>query len=327
MMPLPGPATTQWDRLAERAGNVFLTRDFAECWWQAYGAPGTPLVLTDSEQAPAVVVPMYVTGRPLRQVRQIGNGPADELGPVCGPEHTATAARLVQEALAGDVGWDVLLVQDAPVEQHWPALVPGRVVREVSCPTIRLGDGDWTSFLARRSKNFREQVRRRERKLRATFEVVVRVSTSDTLEADLDSLFRLHRLRWGQDAAFATAPQAELVRCFARRALPAGRLRLSLLEMDGVRVAAVLGLRFGGVHSFWQSGRDPAFEEHSVGAVLLMDAVRAAVEDGAREYRLLRGDEAYKKRLADGDRPVQTVAVGRGLLGAAALRLAAARRR
>lgn len=327
MESLPGPARSQWDRLAELSRNVFLTRDFAECWWTAYGAPGRPVVLVDSEQAPSVVVPLYVTKRPLRQIRQIGNGMADELGPVCAPEDRHVAARLVREALsARGLGWDVLLVQDAPVEQGWPELVSGRVLRSVPSPVIRLDVEDWDCFLRRRSKNFREQARRRERKLRAAYDAVIRVSTAATLEHDLDTLFHLHRMRWGSGAPFASEPQASLVRCFARRALPAGRLRLAVLELDGAPAAALLGLRFAGVHSSWQSGRDPAFEDHSTGSVLFVDAVRAAVQDGASEYRLLRGDEAYKSRFADGDRPVHTLAVGRGLVGAAAVRLAQRRR-
>lgn len=323
MTPLPGPVAPHWDRLAERSRNVFLTRDFAECWWEVYGAPGRLLVLCDAEHEPDVVLPLYVSRGPLRQVRQIGTGPADELGPVCAPEHAPVAAQLLRDALGRPgAGWDVLLLQDVPVEQGWPDRTGGRVVRAVPSPLVQLAAPDWDTFLRRRSKNFREQARRRERKLRGAFDVAVRVSTGATLEADLDLLFRLHVLRWGSDAPFARHPQSELVRCFARRAQAAGRLRLAVLELDGVPAAAQLGLRFAGVHSLWQGGRDPAYDDFSAGGVLLFDGLRAAVEDGASEYRLLRGDEAYKARFADGDRPVHTVALGRGLRGRAAVGVA-----
>ena len=329
MLPLPGPPAAVWDRLAARSGNVFSTRAWAECWWQAYGAPGRPLVLTDGDD-PSVVVPLHVTGRPVRQVRLMGAGPADQLGPACAPEDLGRAAELLRDALglgggASGPGWDVLLLQDVAVSTGWQDRVGGTELRRVSSPVVLLGADGWDGFLATRSKNFREQTRRKERKLRGAYEVVAREATAETLQADLDELFRLHRLRWGVDAPFATGVQAQFHRLFAAAALAAGWLRLWTVELDGTPAAALLGYRFGGVECFYQSGRDPAFEESSVGSVLLTIALRAAVEGGATEYRLLRGDEAYKARWADEDRPVHTVAVPRGAVGGVAVRVARAR--
>lgn len=340
MLPLPGPNAEVWDRLAARSRNVFATRAWAECWWEANGAPGRPLVLTDGPR-PSVVVPLHVTGRPLRQVRLIGAGPADHLGPACAPADLGTAAELLRSELclgdgsvdgsgrartAGGTGWDVLLLQDVAAADGWHDRVGGIELRRVASPVVRLGAADWEAFLASRSKNFREQTRRKERRLRAAFDVVVREADAATLARDLDLLFALHRLRWGAGAPFAAAASTRFHRLFAAAALRAGWLRLSVLELDGRPAAALLGYRFGGVECFYQSGRDPAFEEHSVGSVLLTCAVRGAIEAGAEEYRLLRGDEAYKSHWADEDRPVHTVAVARGTVGRAGLRLAAARR-
>jgi CelD/BcsL family acetyltransferase involved in cellulose biosynthesis len=58
-----------------------------------------------------------------------------------------------------------------------------------------------------------------------------------------------------------------------------------------------------------------------VGFVLHTLAIRDALATGAREYRLLRGGEPYKLRLADADRGAETVAVARGARGRAAVRL------
>ncbi len=67
-------------------------------------------------------------------------------------------------------------------------------------------------------------------------------------------------------------------------------------------------------------------DRESVGFVLLVHAVRDALESGAREFRFLRGDEDYKYRFADADAPVGTCAVPRGVRGRAAVALAARRR-
>jgi CelD/BcsL family acetyltransferase involved in cellulose biosynthesis len=52
--------------------------------------------------------------------------------------------------------------------------------------------------------------------------------------------------------------------------------------------------------------------------------IREAMAAGAREYRFLRGGEAYKYRFTDSDHGVETLLIGRGLAGRAAVAAAAA---
>lgn len=328
MMTLPGPAAEQWDSYAERASNVFGTRAWCDTWWQHYGGGGSPLLLEGGDGDEAYLAPLYVGGSLLRRVRFVGHGPADQLGPLCAPSGRAPAAAAVRDALRQpSLRWDVLLAHDVAEDEQWDRWLGGSVLRRTDSPAIAFSTTVWDEFLAGRSKNFREQVRRRERKLRKAFAVELRLSDSGTLAADLETLFRLHLARWGQDAPFATGVERGFHEDFARRALEDGRLRLWVLELDGRPAAALYGFRFAGVEYFHQSGRDPQFEEHSVGSVLLTHSIREALQDGVREYRLLRGDEAYKSRFADVHRAVHTVAVGRGVKGAAAVRAAALRRR
>jgi CelD/BcsL family acetyltransferase involved in cellulose biosynthesis len=58
--------------------------------------------------------------------------------------------------------------------------------------------------------------------------------------------------------------------------------------------------------------------------ILLAHSIREAAEDGMKEYRLLRGAEAFKLRLADADQDVETFAIARGVRGRVARRAAAA---
>ena len=88
-----------------------------------------------------------------------------------------------------------------------------------------------------------------------------------------------------------------------------GLLRLWHLEIGETPVAAWLGFRVGRVESFYQAGRDPAWDHASVGLVLLAHSIRTALEDGLDEYRFLRGAEPYKYRFADEDPGVETVVV------------------
>jgi len=53
--------------------------------------------------------------------------------------------------------------------------------------------------------------------------------------------------------------------------------------------------------------------------VLLVHTMRAALEDGAHEYRFLEGNEQYKYRFTNDDPGLQNIAYARGALGEAAL--------
>lgn len=54
-------------------------------------------------------------------------------------------------------------------------------------------------------------------------------------------------------------------------------------------------------------GFSPEWADHSVGNVLLGHTIRAAIEEGAHTYELLRGDEGYKSRFETGRREIDTI--------------------
>jgi CelD/BcsL family acetyltransferase involved in cellulose biosynthesis len=89
-----------------------------------------------------------------------------------------------------------------------------------------------------------------------------------------------------------------LHRSFARELAGRGQLWLSTLEVNGEPAAAWYGFSDRDTVYFYQSGRDPRWEDWSVGAVLMAKMVRRAIEGGYRRLDLLRGDEGYKSQWA-----------------------------
>jgi CelD/BcsL family acetyltransferase involved in cellulose biosynthesis len=312
-----------WTQLAVRARNLFATYEWAETWWRHFG-DGQELRVTRVGDPPVALLPLYVQRQGLlRVLRFVGHGPADELGPVCGPEGREAAAQALAQALDGE-GFHLFLGDH--LGPGWSAALGLRVVDRISSPVAVFSDSSWDGFLASRSANFRGQVRSRERRLRREHDVTFRLTEArDRLEPDLDTLFRLHRLRWPEGRSFT--PAEAFHRDFAAQAFELGWLRLWTLELDGRPAAAWLGYRFAGAELYYQAGRDPAFERDRVGFVLLAHTIREAVEGGAAEYRFLQGGEAFKYRFATGDPGVETVARARGLPGRLALAGRALRRR
>jgi glycosyltransferase involved in cell wall biosynthesis/CelD/BcsL family acetyltransferase involved in cellulose biosynthesis len=317
-------AADEWDRLAEASQNLFATREWASAWWQVFG-DGRELKLTLCELAPgkaAAILPLYVArSAPFRMLRFIGHGPADQLGPACAPEDRPLAAQALRELVRGPDGFDLLLAERMHGGERWPQLLGGEILHRQPSPLLRVDGRSWDDLLASRSRNFREQVRRRERKLARAHKLAFRLADDpERLQDDLSDLFRLHAERWAgeQTVAFAGVREA-MHRDFAARALSRGWLRLWLLELDGRTAAAWYGFRFGGHEWYYQSGRDPALERESVGFVLMVHALREAVRDGISEFRLLLGDEDYKRRFADSEDTLETITLSNGVAARAAV--------
>jgi len=298
----------EWSRLAEEHGSIFATPEWLLLWWEHFGA-GRELLLTRECDA---ILPFYVwRERPLRVVRVLGHGPGDELGPF-GPGAREALARWVESER-----FDVLACQQLPGPDSWlPALRGGVVLGRNGSPVLDFERQSWKELLAGKSRNFREQVGRRARALERDFSVAFRLVTDADGEA-LDTFFRLHSLRHGGPTVISRTEAFQ--REFAAVAAERGWLRLWLLELDGAPAAAWLGFRFSGAECYYQAGRDPLYDKHSVSFILLAHTIREALEDGAREYRFLRGDEPYKYRFATSDPGLETVVVARGPVAHTAL--------
>jgi CelD/BcsL family acetyltransferase involved in cellulose biosynthesis len=271
----------------------------------------------------AAILPLYeaIPPRPLRLLRFVGHGPADQLGPVCAPEDRRLAAEGLARAARGP--GDLLLAERLDGEAQWAHRLAMPVVRHEPSPRVEIAAPSWEDYLAGRSAHFRQSVRRGERKLRREHGLSFRLSDGPHLDADLDSLFHLHELRW-QGAATRFGKQRAFHRDFAAVALDRGWLRLWLAEIAGRPVAAWYGFRFAGADWHYQNGRDPRWNREGIGFVLLAHTIREAVDDGMREYKMLLGGESYKDRFATSNPGLQTLVLGSRLAGTAAARATAA---
>jgi CelD/BcsL family acetyltransferase involved in cellulose biosynthesis len=219
----------------------------------------------------------------------------------------------------------VFVAERLPDDRDWALVLDGRKLHEEPSPIVDLvSEGGWESYLSARSSNFRQQVRRRGRRLTGSLGVNFRLADDPArLGADFDALMALHAARWGSASAAVAGQRAAFHREFAAVALERGWLRLWLAEAEGQPIAAWYGFRFAGVESYYQSGRDPSWDKFAIGAGVLEHTLREAFADGMREYRLLRGGEEYKRRYATSWGTVDTVATARGGVGRAVIAAAA----
>jgi CelD/BcsL family acetyltransferase involved in cellulose biosynthesis len=310
----------EWDELAERARNPFATWEWISTWWQQFGAGRALRVLAcrDAGGRLMAIVPAFESGRrPVPTLRFIGHGAGDRVGPICAPADVGRTARALSDALErGLLEASVLVGDQLPAELRWGGLLGGTSVARQSSPVLDIDGVDFDGWLASRSRNFREQVRRRERRLAKAGALRYRLCEEpDAVEQGLETLFALHAARWGDDDEAFLPQFLPFHRTFARLAGERGWLRLWILELDETPVAAWEGFRYAGADWYYQSGRDPAFDRLAVGFVLLAHTVRDAMTAGMRTYCLGRGDEEYKRRFADRDPGLENVVVSRGATG------------
>ena len=317
-----GVADAEWDALAERSGNVFATREWLSTWQRHHGGGQRTLTLASRDAGGRLtgLLPLRVARRHPALLLPVGPWPPPAGPVICAPEDIATVPRDLAEQLAGRDDWDVLLAQAVPVGAGWREAL--RAVPRGREPnrTLDFEGRGWDELLAARSRNFREQIGRRERRLRKRYALEYRRSEDPVrLDADLDVLHRLHRLRFGETSTGLTAEREAFHRDIASQALERGWLALWFLELDGRPVAASLDFRYAGSELVYQSGRDPDFEADNVGLALTVHTVREAAGAGVSAYRFLRGDQEYKRRLANRDEPIESLAASRGLVGDLAL--------
>ena len=318
------PLRDAWDALTANGANIFATWDWNDLWWRHYGR-GRPLrvaVATRDGDVEAIVPLFGWAGRPLRVLRLLGHGHGDRLGPICEEDEPGAAERALRDALQA-VPHDLFVGDWLAGDRGWARVLGGRVLRTTGYPILRLEGRSWEELLAGTSPRFRKNVRQSRSRLERRHEVVFRSPDADTLGGDLDTLFGLHRARFGDhDGCHFCGPYERFQHEFATLAFERGWLRLLLLELDGEAVAAEFGFLFQDVYFAYQGARNPKWDKESVGFVVEVETIRRTLDEGAVEFRFLGGEEAYKYRFTTEDPRLENVLVGRtarGRLAAAAV--------
>lgn len=301
-----------WNELlrASAADNPFLTWEWLHTWWTHLGDPAAlHVIVVRAGDEPVAIAPLrLVRGHVacFSRLELLGTGHAgsDYLDFIVrrGFEEQAAAAIARHLKAAG------LALR---LDHVRPDSMAAMVARELSaagwtatdtpdgtCPVIPLEGHTWDSYLATLGASHRANVRRRMRAIEQAFDVRFdRVETDAERRELLRLLTEFTSQRWkgqGGSTAFLSAPMCAFQDEATRRLLGRGSLRMYVLRLDGVAAAVMYGVLYGGRFYFYQHGFDDRFKEHSVGLVLMALTVRAAIEEGAREFDMLWGVEPYK---------------------------------
>ena len=316
---------SEWRSLLQdsASNNPFLTWEWLYAWWSHFGtADSLRLILVRADGELIAIAPLRLIATPLywfSRLEFLGTGEA-------GSDYLDLIVRRGNETEALAALADFLTAHKLALRLHH--LPPDSLAAQLSarladagwvsssaddgtCPIVDLAGQTFDSFLSSLGSSHRANVRRRLRALERDFDVrFERITQHDDRMAALEALAAFHARRY-TDRGGSTAFRSTAARAFheeaTRRALDHGWLRMYVLRVDGAVAAVLYGFSLDGRFYFYQHGYDDQYAAHSIGLALMALTIRTAIDEGASEFDMLWGTEAYKALWARSTRVLQRV--------------------
>jgi CelD/BcsL family acetyltransferase involved in cellulose biosynthesis len=169
-------------------------------------------------------------------------------------------------------------------------------IDQTICPVAKLPTS-WDAYLERNlSSQTRQKLRRFLRQVENDDSYRITVATADTIDRDVDILFRLWRAKWGSLKGDRTEKIIATSRAILLDAFRSGNLMVPILWHGERPLGALANFLDHQKNSilFYIAGRDEDWKTPSPGLVLHGYSIRRAIEEGFISYDFLRGNEPYK---------------------------------
>ncbi|HZV73094.1 MAG TPA: GNAT family N-acetyltransferase [Conexibacter sp.] len=313
----------EWDALAVADALPQMSPAWVLAWWR-HVAPAGAVPRSVAVRDDGVLVglaPYYVVpgGGGRVDYRLPGIEITARLAPLAVRDREWEVAEAIGRALAGaSPRPDALLFEGIAVDGQWQTALrerwPGPLRPPLwrthvdGSPFVSLREQSFEAWMAAKSSNFRQQMRRLRRRF-AQAGGVSRLATRATLADDAAAFVRLHASRWD---GRGHSNLVDLGERFAATIVDAGerllddeRLALRVLELDGEPICAQLFIEAGGTVLFVNGGWDERHAALKPSLLCLLDAVEDAFAQGRGRLDLGVGEQSYKRRFADGDAPLE----------------------
>jgi CelD/BcsL family acetyltransferase involved in cellulose biosynthesis len=329
-----------WDRLAVAARRPYGSPEWLLPWLANVAPDGAEIrvVVVSQDERLVGVAPLFAHRgfAGVTEYRLFGAKSGHRIDPVSEPEMAVAVAEVVGAALRRvEPAVAVLRLEAIEGGSPWPAALargwalpraprPTPAVLAITAPVATLDAPTFSDWLAARPTRSRKQFERlRRHHHEAGSEIRMAATPGQAAEA-LEAFAVLYARRWC-DRGAEPFPRALLamVREAADRMLATGRLRIWTLRLRGDIVSVQIFVAAGGQVAAWRGAFEPSLTGLAPGLVTILAAVEDAFERGDSEIDFGGGDQAYKWRFADRDRPVVWVDVlpaGHGALWTRLLR-------
>lgn len=303
----------EWWDLWRRSVSAtpFQTPAWLLAWWNVFH-PGELLTITVRCDGRLVgLAPFYIeAGERGRRVLPLGISISDYLDILIDPVHAQGALDAIAAHMAKtDVAWDQWEISDLPPNADALSMAQPGGCTEIAdgcsaCPVLALSAESvpWDRALPSiKRRDLRLARNRASRRGGIGFIDWAGGSIASAIEA----LIQLHSLRWqtqGEDGVLADPRVQDFHRAAAPALAEAGLVRFYMLTIGEATAGIYYGFLHRGRAYAYLTGFDPAFTAESPGTILIGHAIEQATREGAREFDMLRGQEAYKYRWGAEDR-------------------------
>ena len=326
-----------WDRLAVAASRPLCRPAWLRAWWGARcpiaDHPARALrvaVATDGGDGLLAVVPMFMASTQasvptmhMLGAREFWNA-APLLSPLAPPHTLEIVARVLRETTPR-----AARVSFTTVARHadWPhAIASGwrAVVRtdELHDALVISGAPSFADWLAAHPRQWRSEIRRRERRATEQGFRVTCAENSEVLARDLAALARLHHARWDGRQGWLWPGFAEKLGQAAGELFAGGGVRLWAVKRDNEVIGATLFARAGNASQVLLTGFDPCWSSLAPGLLSNIAGIRGQLEDGNRTIDFGWGAFPYKQALAPDREPLARFELLPGTPAARARRMA-----
>jgi CelD/BcsL family acetyltransferase involved in cellulose biosynthesis len=312
----------EWDDLvrAMPRPSPMLLHGWLREWWRHYGEDGRLTVHVAYKEGKLVgALPLCVQPRYGLDVLTFVGGDQSALADllVDPSDGVEAAGALVSQATRTKHDYADLF--GLPVGSRLAAeLGEGRLrlLERIESPVLDV-EGSWDEvYSARMNSKKRAQHRRRRRHLAEVGRVDVEIArTPDELAEALEESFRIHELRWlgrPDGSRFVTDAGRRFHRSAIHALAEVDAARIATLKLDGRMIAFHYYFLFERRMYVHRIAFDPAFGRYSPGILNTLDAMEAAVDEGANRIEFLGGADRYKLEFADRFEPL---CQGFGLVG------------
>lgn len=168
--------------------------------------------------------------------------------------------------------------------------------RMTGCVSFELCNFTWTTYLSKLKKKFRNEIKRRLRKINLEFVPVLRSTTNcDNFRYLFEGMIATHNARWITDNV-PTKGKNELT-CW-KIAIGEQFLKNNMiyfeLFLDNIPVAYRLGFIKNGIFYAWHTGFHPDYRRYHVGQLLMAFMIQHFLITGISKVNFMAGDYEWK---------------------------------
>lgn len=307
-----------WDVLLARTpgATIFARYAFLRIWWDRFALHGHPfLVVVLADDAVQAIAPLQISPyawlkRNYRCLRFLGAAPEIDRPVALIPKGREELAESIADYVMDHRDmWDSVFLAEQQPNSPFLTAVATRLRTAGMVVSVRDLDGspcvdvdrDWQSYLANRSRAQRKSIKRKNNQLRRAGEVAIDVvDSAGGLDAALDRFIRVEDQSWKRPAGIGIAASDASLKfnqALIRRYSGDDDVQLRFLCVDGMDIAATIGILWRGVFYSLQVTYHPAWHDYSPGYLLTALELKEACDRNDIEWVNYLGGEAKNNKI------------------------------